>query len=54
MGSSRFGGVGNRIPTGDFHYRRAGREIIDATVDGKLDIFPKISFEEAIEICGKK
>lgn len=36
-----------------FHYERAGRKIYDATVDGKLDIFPKISYEQALEICDK-
>lgn len=37
-----------------FHYSRAGRQIVDATVDGKLQIFPKISYERTLEICGKK
>ena len=26
-------------------YKSAGREIIDATVDGKLTVFPKVNFE---------
>lgn len=34
-----------------FHYNRAGRQIFDATVDGKLQIFPKISFEQALTIA---
>jgi hypothetical protein len=34
-----------------FAYRRQGREIFDATVDGALDIFPKISYEEALRRC---
>jgi hypothetical protein len=37
-----------------FKYERAGRKIYDATVDGKLDIFPKISYEKALEMCNKK
>lgn len=32
-----------------FFYRRDGRRILDATVDGKLNIFPKISFEDALK-----
>lgn len=32
-----------------FFYRRDGRQIIDATVDGELDIYPKISYEEALD-----
>jgi hypothetical protein len=26
-------------------YKQAGREILDATVDGQLDIFPKVEYE---------
>lgn len=37
-----------------FFYTRASRQIYDATVNGKLDIFPKISFEKALEMCPKK
>jgi len=37
-----------------FFFHRNGRKIYDATIDGKLRIFPKISFEEALDICGKK
>jgi molybdopterin-guanine dinucleotide biosynthesis protein A len=29
-------------------------EIYDATIGGKLKIFPKISFEEAIKLCSQK
>ena len=29
-------------------YERVGRSILDATVDGKLDVFPKIPYEEII------
>jgi len=32
-----------------FFYNQEGRQIYDATVGGKLNIFPKISFEEALE-----
>jgi 6-hydroxymethylpterin diphosphokinase MptE-like len=35
-------------------YERHDRKIYDATVDGKLEIFPKISFEQALTICKKK
>lgn len=37
-----------------FFYTRNGRQIYDATVGGKLDIFPKISFEKALELCPQK
>ncbi len=37
-----------------FHFERSGRKIYDATVDGKLHIFPKISFDKAIDISNKK
>jgi hypothetical protein len=37
-----------------FFYRRDGRQILDATVDGELDIFPKASYEEALEQCSAK
>ncbi|MEA5533267.1 6-hydroxymethylpterin diphosphokinase MptE-like protein [Crocosphaera sp. XPORK-15E] len=37
-----------------FNYERSGRIIYDATVDGKLEIFPKISYEEALSLCNKK
>ncbi|MFH1079359.1 MAG: 6-hydroxymethylpterin diphosphokinase MptE-like protein [Pseudomonadota bacterium] len=36
----------------NFHFRRDGRQVYDATVDGKLNIFPKISYEQALEMCG--
>lgn len=36
------------------HFNSSGRQIYDATVDGKLQIFPKISFEQALELCSKK
>jgi len=36
------------------HFEQAGRSILDATVDGKLNIYPKIKFKEAIRIAKKK
>jgi hypothetical protein len=35
-------------------YHKNDRRIYDATVNGKLNIFPKISFEEALERCKQK
>jgi hypothetical protein len=35
-------------------YKNNGREIIDATVDGKLFIFPKMKFNEVLEIAKPK
>lgn len=29
-----------------FHFERNNREILDATIDGKLNIFPKVKYEE--------
>ncbi len=37
-----------------FYFNRAGGNIYDATVDGKLQIFPKISYEQALDMCTKK
>lgn len=37
-----------------FMYERADRQICDATVDGKLTIFPKITFEEALSMASSK
>ncbi len=34
-----------------FHFERAGRHIYDATVGGKLQIFPKIPYEQALVMC---
>ncbi len=34
-----------------YYYRKDGREILDATLGGKLQVFPKITFEEALERC---
>ncbi len=36
------------------NFERAGRKIYDATVGGKLTIFPKIAYEEALQMCHKK
>jgi len=38
----------------NFFYRRSGRQIIDATNNGKLSIFPKIHYDHALSICNKK
>ncbi|MFM2359564.1 MAG: hypothetical protein RLY16_1557 [Bacteroidota bacterium] len=35
-------------------YDAAGRSVLDATVGGKLQVFPKIAFEEALQLCKKK
>ncbi|NLA48214.1 MAG: DUF115 domain-containing protein [Bacteroidales bacterium] len=36
------------------HFEKHNRNIMDATVDGKLTVFPKISFEDALNIAKKK
>ena len=33
-------------------FRANGRRIFDATIDGKLDVFPKIGLDEARKLCG--
>lgn len=38
----------------NFTYRRDGRRIYDATIDGKLNIFPKISYQQALNMCPQK
>ena len=38
----------------NYHYQKANRQIFDATKGGKLDVFPKISFEEALKQARKK
>jgi hypothetical protein len=35
-------------------YNRDNRRIYDATLNGKLDIFPKVSFDEALKRCKQK
>ena len=37
-----------------FFYERNGRRIYDATIDGKLQIFQKISLDNALEACKKR
>jgi hypothetical protein len=37
-----------------FFYSRDGRQVYDATVDGKLQIFPKIPYEQALRMCSEK
>jgi hypothetical protein len=32
----------------------ANKSIYDATIDGKLNVFPKISFDQALSMCKKK
>lgn len=34
-----------------YHFTRDGRKIYDATIGGKLDVFPKIPYEEAVAMC---
>ena len=36
-----------------FVFERNGRNIYDATVDGKLLVFPKITYQEAIKNCSR-
>lgn len=35
----------------NYFYKKDGRRIFDATLNGKLNIFPKITFEEAVRRC---
>ncbi len=37
-----------------FYFNRAGRHTYDATVGGKLETFPKISYEQALKMCSNK
>lgn len=37
-----------------FHYDRADRQILDATVDGNLKVFPKIEYNQALMLSTKK
>jgi len=37
-----------------FHFERDNRQIFDATVDGKLTIFPKVNYEEALGAASRK
>ena len=36
------------------YFNQNGRQIYDATVEGKLNIFPKIEFNKAIKLCKSK
>jgi hypothetical protein len=38
----------------NYFYRKDNRQIFDATLGGKLEVFPKITFEEAIKVAKKK
>ena len=35
----------------ELEYRRAGRQVFDATVGGKLEVFRKIPFDEAVKMA---
>lgn len=37
-----------------YHFLKEGREIFDATVGGKLQVFPKIDYEKALELLQRK
>lgn len=37
-----------------YFYSQDKRQIFDATVDGQLQIFPKVSFDKALQMCSKK
>lgn len=38
----------------NYYFKKDERLILDATVGGKLDVFPKIDFKEALKIAKKK
>lgn len=38
----------------NYFYLKDERQILDATVGGKLEVFPKISFEEALQMAKRK
>jgi hypothetical protein len=38
----------------NYYFQKDDRQIFDATVGGKLDVFPKVDFEEALQMAGKK
>ena len=38
----------------NYFFQKDGRQVFDATVGGKLDVFPKIAFEEALKMAKKK
>ncbi|MBI5917490.1 MAG: DUF115 domain-containing protein [Bacteroidetes bacterium] len=35
----------------NYFYQKDGRQILDATAGGKLEVFPKVSFDEALRIA---
>ncbi|MGM0582626.1 MAG: 6-hydroxymethylpterin diphosphokinase MptE-like protein [Bacteroidota bacterium] len=37
-----------------YSYEKDGRKIYDATIDGKLDIYEKINFDDALKLAKKK
>lgn len=37
-----------------FSYKEHDRQIYDATINGKLKIFPKITYDEALDMCKEK
>lgn len=38
----------------NFFFHRNGRQVFDATANGKLQIFPKLSYKEALSRCSRK
>ncbi|TAK49613.1 MAG: DUF115 domain-containing protein [Saprospiraceae bacterium] len=38
----------------NYYYQKDGRSILDATAGGKLEVFPKVDFSEALRLAGKK
>ena len=38
----------------NYHYINAERQILDATVGGKLDVFPKVDFQEVLKMAKPK
>jgi hypothetical protein len=37
-----------------FYYQRSNRQVFDATIGGKLDVFPKMDFNKATKLCKNK
>ena len=38
----------------NYHYIKDGRQILNATVNGHLEVFPKVMFEEALGVAKRK
>ena len=38
----------------NYFYLKDGRQILDATAGGKLEVYPKVSFEDAVRLARKK